>query len=329
MAGELKRLYASGCLSRCALIPVQSNLSALVLAVCGAILCAGCSFQHSAKQTAFKAASNFFSASAEGFASDDDPALIGEASPFGLKLIETLILSNPEDRNLLLAATRGFSQYAFGFVQQKGEDIEDKNLEMAQSYFQRARKLYRRAQAYGWRGLQLAHPKIQESVHNDLPKALLSFKREDVPLMYWTALSLGGQINLSKDSAELIAEVPIMEGLMDRALQLDESFEAGAIHQFLIGYELQRRNRKGDPVQLARDHFFRCVQLSQGKLAAGFVTLAETVAVKEQNRAEFEKLLNTAINIDSNAAPQWRLANLLWQHRARWLLARQSQLFSE
>ena len=123
---------------------------------------------------------------------------------------------------------------------------------MAQHYYQRARKLYRRAQGYGWRGLELAHPKLREGLHKDLPKNLRVFSREDVPLMYWTALSLGALINLSKDSAELIAEVPIMEGLMDRALELDESYEAGAIHQFLIGYELQRRNRKGDPIQLAR-----------------------------------------------------------------------------
>ena len=275
------------------------------------------------------AASNLFAASAESFATDDDPALIGEASPFTLKLIETLLRSNPKDATLLLAASRGFSQYAFGYIQQQGEEVEDKDFGLARHYYERAKKLYRRAHTYGWRGLEVTHPRIQESMHKDLPKTLKSFKRKDVPLMYWTAVSLGGLINLSKDSAELIAEVPIMEGLMDRALELDESYEAGAIHQFLIGYELNRRNRKGDPPQLARDHFFRAVQLSQGKLAASFVILAETVAVREQNREEFEKLLDTAIKIDSNAAPQWRLANLLWQQRARWLLARKEQLFTE
>ncbi len=275
------------------------------------------------------AASNLLAASAESFATDDDPALIGEASPFTLKLIETLIRSNPEDAALLLAASRGFSQYAFGYIQQQAEEVEDKNLGLARQYYERTKSLYRRAQNYGWRGLEVTHPKIRENLHTDLPKGLKALKRKDVPLMYWTAVSLGGLINLSKDSAELIAEVPVMEGLMDRALELDEPYEAGAIHQFLIGYELHRRNRKGDPLQLARNHFFRAVQLSQGKLAANFVILAETVAVKEQIREEFERLLDTAIKIDSNAAPQWRLANLLWQQRARWLLTRKDQLFTE
>ncbi len=283
----------------------------------------------SVKQSAMKAASDLLTASAESFATDDDPALIGEASPFALKLIETLIRSNAQDTGLLLAASRGFSQYAFGYIQQKGEEVEDKNLGLARQYYERAKNLYRRAEIYGWRGLEATHPRIQEGLHKDFPKALKAFTREDVPLMYWTAVSLGGLINLSKDSAELIAEVPIMEGLIDRALELEESYEAGAIHQFLIGYELNRRNRKGDPLQLARNHFFRAVQLSQGKLAASFVILAESVAVREQNRDEFEKLLDTAIKIDPEAAPQWRLANLLWQQRARWLLTRKEQLFTE
>jgi predicted anti-sigma-YlaC factor YlaD len=285
---------------------------------------AGCS-----ASPAKTAASNLFAASAQSFASDDDPALIGEASPFTLKLIETLIRSNPEDGGLLLAASRGFSQYAFGYIQQQADELEDKDLALARQHYERAKNLYRRAQGYGWRGLDLAHPKIQERLHKDLPKGLKAFKREDVPLMYWTALALGGLINLSKDSAELIAEVPIMEGLMDRALELDESFDTGVIHQFLAGYEMNRRHRKGDPAQLARSHFFRAVQLSQGKLAASFVILAEGVCVREQNRAEFERLLDTAMKIDPNAAPQWRLANLLWQQRARWLLTRKEQLFTE
>lgn len=276
-----------------------------------------------------RAAADLFTATAQSYASDDDPVLVGEASPFGLKLIDSLLLRDPDNAQLLLAGARSYAQYAFGFVQQPGDEAEDKNLELAQRHFDRARNLYRRAMAYGWRGLELEYPKVQEKLHRDLPGTLKQFERADVPLLYWTALSLGALINLSKDNAELVAEVPVMEGLMDRALALDESFEAGAIHQFLIGYEMNRRNRKGEPSKLARDHFYRAVQLSQGRQAACFVILAETVAVREQNRAEFEHLLNTALKIDSNAVPGWRLANLLWQQRARWLLGRKDHLFSE
>jgi predicted anti-sigma-YlaC factor YlaD len=48
-----------------------------------------------------------------------------------------------------------------------------------------------------------------------------------------------------------------------------------------------------------------------------------------QDRAEFESLLKQAIAVDPGARPEWRLANLVMQKRARRLLARADELFPE
>jgi predicted anti-sigma-YlaC factor YlaD len=53
------------------------------------------------------------------------------------------------------------------------------------------------------------------------------------------------------------------------------------------------------------------------------------VDVGLQDRAEFERLLNEALAIDVNALPEQRLANVIAQRRARWLLARMDRLFVE
>ena len=39
----------------------------------------------------------------------------------------------------------------------------------------------------------------------------------------------------------MVANQPQVEALIDRALELDESFGQGAIHTFLITYEMARR----------------------------------------------------------------------------------------
>jgi predicted anti-sigma-YlaC factor YlaD len=57
--------------------------------------------------------------------------------------------------------------------------------------------------------------------------------------------------------------------------------------------------------------------------------LAEDVSLQKQNRAEFETLLKRALAIDVNAKPEYRLANLIIQRRARWLLQRTGDLFVE
>jgi hypothetical protein len=59
------------------------------------------------------------------------------------------------------------------------------------------------------------------------------------------------------------------------------------------------------------------------------VSLAESVSVLTQDRAEFESLLGRALAVDPGVRPEWRLANLVAQRRARWLLGRLDILFAE
>ena len=66
---------------------------------------------------------------------------------------------------------------------------------------------------------------------------------------------------------------------------------------------------------------------AQGRAAAPYVSLAESVALEKQDRAEFESLLKKALAIDADAWPEIRLANLIAQRRARWLLERMDELF--
>ena len=259
------------------------------------------------------------------FAADDDPELIRAAAPFSLKLIESLLAESPEHKGLLLAASRGFTQYAYAFVQQEAEEAEDHDLAGSLRLEDRARRMYRRARDYGLRGLALNRSDFERRLRADPRRTAAALPLADVPLLYWTAASWGARIGLSKDQPDVLGELPIVEALMDRALELDESFERGAIHTFMIGYESVRQDRAGDPALRARRHFARAIQLSGGTDAAPLLALAEAVCVPQQRRAEFEALLHKALQIqDGNN----RLANLIAQRRARWLLSRTDHLFT-
>jgi predicted anti-sigma-YlaC factor YlaD len=260
------------------------------------------------------------------FASDEDPELVREAVPFSLKLMESLLAESPSHLGLRLAAASGFTQYSYAFVQQQAEELEGKDLEAARALRERARRLYLRARGHGLRGLELRHAGLENALGRNPKAAVQALQRRDVPLMYWTAAAWGAAISLAKDTPELVAQAPSVEALMDRALELDEAFEQGAIHSFMITYEMSRKQASGDAAARARRHFERAVELSRGQQAAPFVALAEAVCVQKQDRAEFESLLQRAVAIDVNAQPQRRLANLLMQRRARWLLGRVEDL---
>jgi len=291
----------------------------------GVVLLSGCSI----REYAIRNLADVLSSGGTTFASDDDPELIRQALPFSLKLIESLLEETPRHRGLLLAACSGFTQYAHAFVQQDADELGTRNLAAATVLWDRARKLYLRARDYGLRGLDSAHPGFAAELRKDPRWAVRSARRADVPLLYWTAASWGAAISISKDTPDLIADQPIVEALIDRALELDESFEDGAIHTFLITYEMVRQGAPTAPEVRARRHFERAVELSNGCSAAALVALAETVCVQEQERSEFEHLLHAALAVDVNARPPCRLKNLIMQRRARWLLSRADELFVE
>jgi len=86
---------------------------------------------------------------------------------------------------------------------------------------------------------------------------------------------------------------------------------------------------RADAAARARQHFDRALELSEGLQAAPYVTFAEAVTIAEQNRSEYQRLLEQALIIDVAKKPEWRLANLVMQRRARWLLAHTDELFLE
>ncbi|MFQ5959058.1 MAG: TRAP transporter TatT component family protein, partial [Alphaproteobacteria bacterium] len=67
----------------------------------------------SVKRTAVNMLGNALADGGGVYASDDDPDLVREAIPFGLKTYESLLEVSPEHRGLLLAAANGFVAYAY------------------------------------------------------------------------------------------------------------------------------------------------------------------------------------------------------------------------
>jgi len=263
------------------------------------------------------------------FASDDDPELVGEALPFTLKLVEGLLLESPRHRGLLETAASGFTQYTAVYVTQPADEIELENVAKAEALRLRARKLFLRGRDYGLRGLELKHPGMREALRKDPQAAVGSATAAEVPFLYWTAAAWGLAISVSKNDPELIADQPAVQALIDRALGLDEDYDQGSIHGFLVTYEMSRPGGARDAAERSRKHFERAVELSGGLRAAPFVAFAEAVSVKNQDKKQFEALLQRALTIDIEKKPEWRLANLVMQRRARWLLSRVDDLILE
>jgi predicted anti-sigma-YlaC factor YlaD len=290
------------------------------------VLTAGCSV----KKLAVNKLGNMLADSGTTFESDEDPDLVAAAIPFGLKLYEGLLAESPKHAGLLLAAASGFTEYSYAFIDLKAEEAREESVDKANALTERARKMYLRAHGYGMRGLEAKYPGFGAALDNDAEAALKRVKKTEVPLLYWTAASLGLAISTSKGSPEMIGQLPLVEMIVNRIVELDESFDNGAVPEFLITLEAARSGVKLEDMEAAmRKHFDRAMEISKGKRAGTYVSFAENADEPAQNAAEFKSMLDKALAIDVDADPTTRLANVIAQRRARWLLAHQGELFLE
>jgi predicted anti-sigma-YlaC factor YlaD len=264
------------------------------------------------------------------YETDDDPDLVGDALPFGLKTIESLLAQSPKHKGLLLAASSGFAEYGYAFVDIRADEAMDVSMDRGKYLRARARRLYLRAERYGMRGLEVSYPGISAALDSEPETAAARVRKPDVALLYWTAASLGLAISCSKSQPEMIAQIPAVDAMLRRVRELDEGFGAGALWEALISLESARAGVKPEvQQQRMREYYERALALSKGEHASTFVSYAENACIPAQDRAKFQATLQKALAIDADLKPDNRLANLVSQRRARWLLGRIDELFVE
>lgn len=281
----------------------------------------------SIRSMAINSIADALSASGTGFASDDDPELIREAVPFSLKTVEALLEEKPEHVGLLLTAAKGFTQYGYGFIQQDADFIEEEDFDEALRLRDRASKLYDRSIRYARRALDVNHKGFTSAFDTDPESALTILDKNDVPIIYWYAAALGLKISLSKDDPMEIAKLPQVEFLIDRAIELDAGWDRGALYEFLVSFEGGLSEIMGGSPDKADEYLDKAIELSGGRRAGPYVAYAESVCVMQQKRAVFVEMLEKALAVSIDEPSEDRLANIIAQNRARWLLETIDDLF--
>lgn len=289
------------------------------------LACGGCSIQ----RLAVNSVGDVLSSGASVYETDDDPEFVGAALPFGLKVIESVLAEQPEHRGLLLAAARGYLLYSYAYLSVPAQRLELTDFAAAQQLRRRSRNLALRAHGYASRALVLDYPQIDAALRASPEEAVrrIEVPERDVGTLYWTAAALGLAISSARNEPALLARLPEVEALLQRALSLDEDWNAGALHELALTLE-GAGTVSADAARLDT-HYRRALELSAGGNASVHVTYAEAAAVPRQDRDLFRQLIERALAVDVDHNPEQRLLNVLAQQRARWLLDNLDQWFLE
>ena len=307
----MKALTPDSCLRRSAL------LGLLALTTLGP----GC-----VKKIAMNSLADALSSSTSStFSQDEDLELVGDAIPFALKTMEALHSEVPDHRGLELALVSSFTQYGMVWVQWPAEQLKYSDFRAYQAGLERSRKLFLRARGYGLEGMDAAYPGFSKGIFLNSDTALQPTTTDDIPMMYWLGASWLAAISNSREDPELIGQLPIAAALLHRCLELDESWDRGAIHELLISLEPSLPVPGG--AERSQEHFERAMELNGGAKAGPYVSLATAITIDTQDREAFVSLLEQALAVDLDASPPDRLANEYAQQQARFLLDHIDDLF--
>jgi len=279
----------------------------------------GCSI----KQTVVNYAGDAISGGGGVWSSDEDPQLIKEALPFALKTNESLLEVSPGHMGLLEATATGFLAYAL-LVKEEADRIEAEDLKAARKLNFRASKLFIRGRDHALRALDQRYPGFTAALATNREATLGHAEAEDAPFLFLAGAGWAGALSADTGNLGLVADFPTAGALVQRVLEVDDAFNEGSAHEFMISFEA---SRPGGSFETARKHYNRALKLSGGNRASVYLALAEAVSVGEQDVNEFRAMLKAARAVDVDEAPNSRLLNIVAQERAEWLEARIPDLF--
>lgn len=251
--------------------------------------------------------SDFADNLSQAMLNNDDLETVAAGSPAYLLMIDGLLINDPENVKLLIAASKLYSQYAGAFVL-------DGN---------RAVKLTDKALAYAHRAMCLRHKElcaIESLSYDDFLRLIGRMKKNDVPALYCLGSAWATSIRARKEDWNAIADIPKVTLIMKQVIALDETYEDGGAHLYLGVFNTLIPPALGGKPEVGRAHFERAMSLSQGHNLMVNVLYAKHYARLVFNRELHDKLLSEVLEKDPNV-PGYVLINTAAQKEARSLLS--------
>lgn len=236
-----------------------------------------------------------------------DVDMMRDALPAFLVQMDGLIISAPSEKLLLKAAEANFG-YANAFLEETDKA--------------RASALYLKARGYAARAL-IGGKDFEKDFNVGLAAFrdnLSGYGKRDVPGLFWTANCWLAWAAINLDNPEAIMDMPKAQAMLERVVELDETYYYGSAHAALGAIYAARPAIMGDSSATARQHFERAFAISGRKLLFVQLFYAQFYAYQIQDRDLFVRTLQEIISTPHETFPDRAFANEIAKRKARVLL---------
>ena len=243
-----------------------------------------------------------------------DLRILREGTPAYLMLMDGMIEAWPDNERLLIAAAQGYSSFSSTFAEEQDKEYVKVLLEKAKQYALRSLEL---------KGLQdpLGRP------FDDFKQGIQALGKKEVTYIFWAANCWASWISLNLDSMEAQAELPRVELMMQRVLELDEGFNYGSPHLFMGILFASKPKVAGGDLKKSQEHFLKALDLGQGKFLMAYVYYANYYARQALDKDLFISTLQKVMETPANIIPDLTLLNTVAKKRAKELMSHIEEYF--
>ena len=230
-----------------------------------------------------------------------DLQLLQDGVPSLLLLLDGLIASDPDNERLLMTAAKAYGAYAT-VLYEEGQ-------------VERAVTVSSKAKEYGINLLKQL-PGLQNINNNtlgEIDQSLGKISPGRVGSLFWGTYGWAIWIQYQEGAPAAMADLPIVEQIMLRVVELDESYYYGGAHIFLGAYYGSRPQMFGGNPEASRQHFERALALNDRLFLLTHVAYAETYARTMFDRELYLELLTEVIEqplADSDMASSNKVAKV-------------------
>jgi len=242
------------------------------------------------------------------FFEECDLELAEQSLPAELKLMEGLLKSAPQNKELLTALCMGFTGYAMLFVEE--EDPE------------RASILYLRARRYGLKAIG-----IEDANHQTILTSLSAMGKGQIEPLFWITMSWNGWINLNLDKPAALGELTASQECLKGVMKIDPEYFYGSPY-IISGSMLAARPKiLGGDAAKAKEFFTKAMAASNGKFFLAQYYYAKYYAVRVQDRELFLNLIEEVEQTPLNQLKEACLINSAIKEKMKGLKGMADELF--
>lgn len=243
----------------------------------------------------------------------NDPETVRDGAPAYMLLLDSFLQDNPDDPALLTAAANLYASYGAVFA----DDPE------------RAARLTDRARHYATRAICISYSEACEwpdMTFERFDATLAGFTPGHAEVVYSYSVASLAWIRAHSDDWNALAELPQMEALLKRYLDLGDGKNEAQVYTYLGILATLRPPALGGTPEQGRAYFERAIELTNGRDLSVKVEYARGYARLLYDRELHDRLLNEVVSADPEV-PGHTLTNVLAQRDAAELLASADDYF--